>query len=177
MSNGQTSVHKSPPFDWIVTAICEGTIILIVGGIGLLTRNALIFSSLGATAFEQVEKSRSKSARPYSVVLGHLSGIVCGFASVALLRVWKEPAVLSSHELTAGRLWAAVLAVTLTAAVNQLMKATQPAACSTTLLVAMGSFSGLHQAFLLVAGVLAIAFIGEPMRRLRIRTSSPETLH
>jgi len=171
------AVRKIPEMDWVWAPICEGSIVLVVCAVGFLTRNALIFSSLGATGFEQIEKSRTPSARPYNVVVGHFAGIAAGFAAVSMLRVWHDPAVLSTHQLTAGRMWAAVLAVVFTVSVNQMLKATQPAACSTTLLVALGSFSNWHQAGLLMGGVITIAVVGEPLRRLRIRKTAASTLH
>ncbi len=171
-----SSANRPAPNDTIIAPLCEGVLILCVGVIGLLAHSALLFSSLGATAFEQIEKSRTKSARLYNVVIGHFVGIASGFAAVALLRVWSQPAVLSTHTLPAARVWAAILAVCLTVFVNQLIKARQPAACSTSLLVALGSFSSIRQAMLLVGGVLAIALIGEPVRRWRVRTTPPDSL-
>ena len=171
------AVRKTPDKDWLWAPVCEGLIVLVICVVGFLIRNPLIFSSLGATVFEQIEKSRTPSARPYNVVVGHFAGIAAGFAAVAILRVWHEPAVLSAHQLTAGRIWAAVLAVVLTVIINQQLKATQPAACSTALLVALGSFSNWRQAGLLIGGVITVAAAGEPLRRLRIKTSPPSTLH
>ena len=176
MTSLESAARATPPYEWAIAPILEGTIILMVCAVGLFLRNPLIFSSLGATAYEQIEKSRSKSARPYNIVVGHLAGLAAGFASVALLNVWHDPAVLSVHQLSAGRMWAAVLAVVLTVLVNQLLKATQPAACSTSLLVALGSFSSWRDAMLIAGGVLLIVLVGEPLRRLRIRTTAPETL-
>jgi HPP family len=177
MSNEErTAEHHSARMDWITAPICEGAIVLIVSGVGFLLGNPLIFSSLGATGYEQIEKSRSKSARPYNIVVGHFVGLGAGFAAVAMLGVWQQPAVLSAHQITAGRIWASVIAVVLTVAANQLLKATQPAACSTTLLVALGSFSSFRDAMLIVGGVILIAIVGEPLRQIRIRTTSPNTL-
>jgi len=162
MANPNAVARSAPHYDWLIASVCEGTIILLVCLFGWLLSSPLIFSSLGATAFEQIEKSRTRSSRPYNIVVGHLVGLGSGFVSVAVLGVWGDPAVLSSHQITLGRIWAAVLAVMLTVALNQILKATQPAACSTSLLVALGSFSNVHQALLIVGGVLAIAVIGEP---------------
>jgi hypothetical protein len=171
------SGHPTPAVDWLIAPICEGLIILVVGLIGLLTKNPLIFSSLGATGFEQIEKSRSASARPYNIVVGHMVGVVSGFAAVAMLGIWNDPVVLSSHQLSAGRVWGAALAVVLTVAINQQLRATQPAACSTSLLVALGSFNNWHHVAFVLGGVLVITAVGEPLRRLRIRSTGPEKLH
>lgn len=168
--------NKPAPHDKIIAPLCEGALILCVGVVGVLSHSALLFSSLGATAFEQIEKSRSRSARPYNVIVGHISGIICAFIAVALLGVWSHPAVLSTHSLPTARVWAAVLAVSLTVVLNQFIKAQQPAACSTTLLVALGSFSSPRQAALLISGVLVVAVLGELVRQLRIRTTPADTL-
>ncbi len=177
MEDRSVQQSQSATNDWIIAPLCEGTLILVVGVVGLLSHSALLFSSLGATAYEQIEKSRSRSARPYNIVVGHLVGIFCGFGSVALLRVWSDPSVLSTHSMTAGRVWTAVVAVAFTVLLNTVIKAQQPAACSTSLLVALGSFSNFYGAMLMVGGVIVLAIVGEPLRRMRIRTTDPATLH
>jgi len=173
MQKGNT---PSSPKELIIAPFCEGLIVATVGLVSIVTRNALVFSSLGATAFEQVEKSRSKTARPYNIVVGHFAGIACGFAAVVLTNAWGSPVVMSTHELDLHRLFAATLAVALTVFVNLGLGATQPAACSTSLLVSLGSFSSWRDATLLIGGVIVIALIGEPLRRLRIRTTGEDEL-
>lgn len=82
MQNGNGPPSHS---ELLVAPICEGLIIAAVCLVSIMGKNALIFSSLGATAFEQIEKSRSKTARAYNVIIGHFVGIACGFVAVGLL--------------------------------------------------------------------------------------------
>ncbi len=70
-------------------------------------------------------------------------------------------------------MWAAVFAVAITTLWNLLAKASQPAACATTLLVALGSFQTFHRALILMLGIIAIVVVGEPLRHLRLHFGPP----
>jgi hypothetical protein len=50
-----------------------------------------------------------------------------------------------------------------------LARATQPAALSTTLLVALGIMQSWHDGVMILAGVLLITAMGEPIRRYRAK--------
>ncbi len=147
----------------------EGGLVLALATIGWATKQPLIFASLGPTAYELVEQPQLKSARPYNIVAGHLIGLGSGFLSVLLLNAWNQPNVLSTGRITADRLWAMALATTLTTLVTLLLKAGQPAALATSLLVTLGSMQTLRDALAIIAGVLIITAIGEPVRRFRLR--------
>lgn len=163
--------------DWLIAPIFEGVLILLVGVIGLAMHSALLFSSLGATAYEQIEKSRSRTARPYNIIAGHIGGIIAGFVALAILNAWAAPEVLSAHYMTSQRVWAGVIGVALTVLVNTLVRAQQPAACSTSLLVSLGTFQTLRISLTVVGAVILLAILGEPLRRLRIRTTDESRLH
>ena len=62
-----------------------------------------------------------------------------------------------------------MLAAVLTTLGTLLLRAGQPAAIATSLLVALGSMQTEHDAVAIVAGVLLITAIGEPLRRLRMK--------
>ena len=90
---------NAPKQDYFWAPLAEGGIILFAGLIGMLIGKPIVFSSLGPTAFEQVEKPTSPGAHPYNVVVGHLIGILAGFAGLALFHAWQAPVVLSTHLL------------------------------------------------------------------------------
>ncbi len=159
--------------EYLWAPLAEGGVILFAGLIGMLIGKPIVFSSLGPTAFEQVEKPTSPGAHPYNVVVGHLIGILAGFAGLALSHAWQAPAVLSTHLLAWPRMWAAVFAVAITTLWNLLAKASQPAACATTLLVALGSFQTFHRALILMLGIIAIVVVGEPLQHLRLHFGPP----
>jgi hypothetical protein len=64
---------------------------------------------------------------------------------------------------------ALAIAATLTTFVTLIMKAGQPAALATTLLVALGSMQTWRDALCIMAGGLIITAIGEPVRRFRLK--------
>lgn len=143
----------------------EGGLILVVGAIGWAAHLPLIFTSLGPTAYELVEKPKAPSAKTYNVIMGHLVALGAGFFALWVLNAWNAPKVASAGFIASPRLWAAVLSVALTTALTVLLKASQPAALSTTLLVSLGSMQRSRDAMAIVIGVLILAAIGEPVRR------------
>ncbi|MGH9715533.1 MAG: hypothetical protein ACRD4R_02200 [Candidatus Acidiferrales bacterium] len=57
----------------------------------------------------------------------------------------------------------------LTTVITLLLKAGQPAALSTTLLVSLGAMQTLRDALAIIAGVFLITLIGEPVRRAHLK--------
>lgn len=149
--------------------VAAALLILLIGGAGLLWQQPLLFPSLGPTAFLQTETPQQPSAQPYNVVVGHLSGLLMGFLAVWVMHAANAPGVLSSHELTAPRVWASVLAVGLTLALGTLVRAPHPPAAATTLLASLGGFAPTWRSGLTVmAGVVLVAVFGELLRRIRL---------
>ena len=153
----------------VFAAIGEGALVLTVAGIGWIARMPLIFTSLGPTAYELVEKPNAPSARLYNVIVGHLVGLGAGFLSLWLLNAWGAPKVASAGFVSSPRLWAAVLACVITTAVNLAIDASQPAALSTTLLVSLGSLQKGRDAMAIALAVFIMAAVGEPVRRLCLK--------
>ena len=154
--------------DEVQAAFWEGGLLLIVGLVGLAARIPLLLASLGPTAYEQTEMPHLKSSRPYNVIIGHIAGLAAGFLAIALVHAWNAPKVLAAGQLTSARLWACVIAAALTSFVTVVLRASQPAALATTLLVALGSLQTKQDACIVVGAVLLLAVIGEPVRRLRL---------
>ncbi len=69
----------------------------------------------------------------------------------------------------------AVIAVTLTTFATLLLRASQPASLSTTLVISLGVRQTVRDAWALVAGVLIIAAAGEPLRRVRAKQLAEDT--
>lgn len=161
------ALKRSEDIFW--ATLGEGSLVLAVAAIGWAAREPLIFASLGPTAYELVEMPQTRSARAYNVIVGHLVGLAAGFLAIYLLNAWNAPNVLSERIVTAARLWAVVIAATLTTLSTLLLKASQPASLATTLLVALGAMQTRRDALAMVAGVLIITAIGEPVRRFRLK--------
>lgn len=158
--------------DLVIAPLGEGALILVVAAIGWATREPLVFSSLGPTAYELVEKPYSRSARTYNIIAGHILALGAGHLSLWLLHAGASPIVASAGFVAAPRLWAALIAVTLTTFGTLAIRASQPASLSTTLLVALGSMQTARDAIAIAVGVLIIAAIGEPLRRRRLKLLS-----
>lgn len=143
--------------------------LLAMAAIGLATGQPLIFASLGPTAYELVEQPQVRSARPYNIVVGHLVGLGAGFLGIYLLHAWAAPNVIATGLMTSARLWAVVIAAVLTTLLTLILRASQPAALATTLLVSLGAMQTRRDAIAIILGVLIITAIGEPVRRFRLK--------
>lgn len=149
--------------DVFIAPICEGGLMLVIAIIGWLSHKPLIFASLGPTAYELIEQPHRKSARPYNVIVGHLISVISGLIAVYALRAWSAPSVsLSGVPLV--RVWAATIAAALTVLGTLAAHATQPAALSTTLLVSLGNMQRWQDGLIIMAAILIITAIGEPLR-------------
>ncbi|HTX41819.1 MAG TPA: HPP family protein [Acidobacteriaceae bacterium] len=155
--------------DLIIAPAGEAALILVAAAVGWATRQPLIFASLGPTAYELIETPERRSAQPYCVFVGHLVGVGAGFLAVWATGAWSV-APVSAAGVPAARVWSATLAAALTVLGTLLLRASQPAATSTTLLVALGLLQSPRDAGLLMAGVVLMTILGEPLRRLRLRS-------
>ncbi|BDP43735.1 hypothetical protein DAETH_37040 (plasmid) [Deinococcus aetherius] len=150
--------------------LSAGALILVIGLFGLAAHQPLLFPSLGPTAFLQTETPDQPSARPYHVVVGHLVGLLAGFFAVWVFGATGAPSVLATHDLTAPRVWASVLAVALTLLGGLVLHASHPPAAATTLLASLGGFPPtVRSTVTVMGGVLLVTLLGEVLRRLRLR--------
>lgn len=154
--------------DLLIAPIGEAFLLLIAALVGWISHQPLVFASLGPTAYELVETPDRRTAQPYSVLVGHLVGVGAGFAAISMVHCWHVPPV-SSAGVPFLRIWAAIIAVAITVFVNLLLRASQPAAASTTLLVALGLMQSPRDAGLLMGGVVLVLLFGEPIRLWRLR--------
>jgi HPP family len=161
--------------DLIWATLGEGGLVLAVAVIGWASGQPLIFASLGPTAYELVEQPHARSARIYNIIVGHLVGLGAGFFSIYVLHAWGAPNVLAAGVVSTQRLWATTVAAALTTLFTLILRAGQPAALATTLLVSLGAMQNQKSAIAIVMGVLLITAIGEPVRRFRLRHLENQT--
>ena len=154
--------------DAVIAPLAEAGLLLVAGCVAMLTHQPFFFASLGPTAYELTETPDRRSAEPYSILMGHLIGVVSGFLALAVTGAWHEPAVSTSH-ITMLRVWAAVVSTLLTVLGTVLLRATQPAALSTTLMVATGTMQRPVDGPIIMASIGLITLIGEPLRRWRLK--------
>lgn len=153
--------------DLMLAPVFEAMLLCLAAGVCWAVSRPLIFASLGPTAYELVETPERKSARPYNVVAGHLVGVLAGFLGLYAADAWRAPAI-SSGAIGWQRIGAVIVASAATVAVTLLLKATQPAALSTTLLVSLGSLQTWQDGFYIMGGVLAVLLAGYPVRMWRL---------
>jgi HPP family protein len=127
--------------------------VLAVATIGWATGQPLIFASIGPTAYELVEQPQLRSAKPYNVIVGHLVGLGTGFLGLFVANAWAAPNVLTSGTVATARLWAVAVAAALTTLGTLLLKAGQPAALATCLLIALGAMQTRRDALAIIAAV------------------------
>lgn len=154
--------------DLLIAPLGEALLLLIAALAGWLCHQPLIFASLGPTAYELIETPHRRSARPYSILTGHIVAIAAGYLALVATRAWYVPRV-SASGVPLDRIWAVVLAAALTVFFTLLLHASQPAALSTTLLIAAGIMQQPLDAALILGSVILMVLIGEPLRRLRLR--------
>ena len=157
-----------PKKDLLIAPLGEGLLILIAALAGWATQQPLVFASLGPTAYELIETPHRRSAEPYSLVVGHLVGVGAGYLALFVTGAWHV-APVSGTAFPLDRVWATALAATVTVFVNRLIRASQPAATATALLIAAGLMQARKDAVVIVCAVLLMAFVGEPLRRVRLR--------
>lgn len=161
--------------DLWIAPICEGALLLIAGAAGFVLHAPLLFASLGPTAYELVETPERPSARAYNIFTGHLIGVMAGFAALLVFHAYDFPGI-ASGTVAGARIGAAIFAAALTVLLTLALKAAQPAAVSTTLLIALGSLQRWQDGLAIMGAVLLMLIFGEPLRRWRLRSKSPEPL-
>lgn len=154
--------------DLAIAPAGEALLILIAAGCGYFAHQPLIFASLGPTAYELIETPHRRSARPYSILVGHLTGIACAWLALFLTHARSAPPV-SAAGVPLLRVGSVVLAAGLTVLGNLLLRSAQPAALSTTLLISSGIMQTGRDTVVILAAIILILLAGEPLRRLRLR--------
>lgn len=140
----------------------------VPGVLALLMHQLFLFPSLGPTAMMMMNHPELPSARPYNAVVGHLLGLGAGFACVFALGLAHTPSIFVVHAVTAPRVAAAVLAITLASALELLLRAQHPPGAATTLLAALGSFRpNWHDAGAVLGAVIVLVGVAELLKRLR----------
>ncbi len=156
-----------PRRDLLVAPALEAALIVVVSLAGWACHQPLVFASLGPTAYEMIETPDRPSARPYNIIVGHLIGVAAGFAALWAMHAWAAPSV-SDGGVPLLRVAAGTLATMLTVFGTLLARAMQPAAISTALLISLGVMQTAKDGVLIMAAVVLMTALGEPLRRWRL---------
>lgn len=152
--------------DTLIASLLEVGMLGLAAMLGYLLHQPLIFASLGPTAYEVIETPNRPSARPYNLLIGHGIGILCGVVALLLTHAWSAPAATLTG-VPAIRIASITLAGLLTVFGTLTFKATQPAALSTTLLVAMGIMQSGPVIGCICFFVVFFTLLSMPLRKYR----------
>jgi hypothetical protein len=123
----------------IGSVIAVAIVVGLIGAISAATGQPWLVPSLGAAAFIQALTPHQPSARTWSMVVGQLAGVGGGFAGVYAAGVAASPAFTDGHPLLWLRVLAVVVAMLVTAALQRVVKAINPAGGATALLLSIGN--------------------------------------
>ncbi len=156
-------------------------LVLVIGLIAVASvpaQQSWLAPSIAAAAFTQVFNAAQPGARLYTIILGQVIGVVSGFAGTLLARAGDAPKFIGNHDITWQRVLAIVIAVAITATLQELFKARSPAGGTTAVVVAVGAETAtLDGAIRLAVGIVMVAVLGEAARRvmLVVEKSEPES--
>ena len=142
-----------------------GLSIALVSFVALVTQEAFIFPSLGATAFILFYIPMAQPASPKNTLCGHLIGALMGLLSLYLFGLQEQSsAFLTGVDLP--RVGAAALSLGLTGCLMVLFNVAHPPAGATALIVSLGLMPDPAQLPVLMAGVALLLAHAFAMNRL-----------
>ncbi|HET7478427.1 MAG TPA: HPP family protein [Rubrobacteraceae bacterium] len=132
---------------------------MAVSGFGAyLTKQPLLFPSLGPTAFLFFESPMSAQSSPRNTLIGHAVAVLAGAASLAVFGLLHHPSVLVEG-VSPARVGAGALSLALTGSVLLLLKSSHPPTGATTLIVSLGLLKTPRQMAVLMAGVVLLTVV------------------
>jgi CBS domain-containing membrane protein len=147
-----------------IAAINGGLTILTIGVFAWLTGTPLLFPALGPTAFILFSAPLSAAAAPRSVVLGHLTAIMIGFA------VWWMISALTGEPVGVRSGWPPIISTSLALALTCMalvrLSCPHPPACASSLVVALGATTQWHELLLMGGAVLLLTAQAVAINRL-----------
>lgn len=162
----------------LLKAALAGLLVLLPGLLGYATGNLWLFPSLGPTIVLQITLPHHRRSWLYSVVVGHIAGIFCGYSIAMASGAAYVPSAFTSGHLGFLHVVASCTAVTLLILVLTPLKAMHPPAASTALLIALGGFRATWHDFIVVlVGIVIIATAGEVIRRILVSMEEHGYVH
>lgn len=142
-----------------------GFSIALVAFVALITQEAFIFPSLGATAFILFHVPMAEPASPRNTLCGHFLGAMMGLLSLYAFGLQDHPSAFLEGVHSA-RVGAAALSLGLTGCLMVLFRVPHPPAGATALIVSLGLMPDPAQLPVLMAGVLILLAHAFVMNRL-----------
>ncbi len=149
-------------------AAMAAILILVVGALTLATSQPWLFAALGPSAVLIGGSPGQPSSRFHSVVVGHLSALVCAWLVVIL--VGASGSGMSGDTIGVARVWASAMAIALTTLVQPSLRAYHPPSAATALLITLGAYHLTWKSSLsMMGGVVIVALMGEWFQRIRLK--------
>lgn len=140
----------------------------VIGALAVVTRQPLLFPSLGPSVLLFVDSPHLPSSRPLNTAVGHVLGIAAGWLALALTGLLHAPPVTVAGA-TWARVAAAVVSLALTGVVLRLLHLPHPPAGASTLIVSLGILSAPRELAAMVVAVLLLAALGALLDAVRVR--------
>ena len=149
-------------------AAISAILILVAGALTLATSQPWLFAALGPTAVVIATSPGQPSSRFHSVVVGHLSALLCAWLVVVL--VGASSSGMADASVNVARVWASAMAVAVTALLQPSLRAYHPPSAATALLITLGAYHLTWKNSLsMMGGVVVIALMGEWFQRIRLK--------
>lgn len=133
--------HLPPRLVWAVYVGINGFVTIgLLALLAVVTGNPFVFPSLGPTAYLFFFSPLAEASSPRNTILGHATGLICGYAAFAVTAALEPPFATQGGTL-APRVLAAALSLSATGALMALFRVSHPPAGATTLIVSLGIIS------------------------------------
>jgi CBS-domain-containing membrane protein len=137
--------------------------IALMAAAAALTRQPLLFPSLGPTAFLLFYTPQAASACPRNTLAGHLIGVLAGYGALAAFGL-SDAGPAGTH-VTAARIGAAALSLGVTAGAMAWLRVPHPPAGATTLIISLGLLTRPVELAVLMLAVVLLAGQGVAINR------------
>jgi CBS-domain-containing membrane protein len=145
-------------------------LILVAGALALATSQPWLFAALGPSAVVVTSSPGQASSRFHSVVVGHLSALLCAWLVVVLVGATGATGISADTGVGVARVWASAMAVAVTTLVQPSLRAYHPPSAATALLITLGAYHLTWKSSLsMMGGVVIVALMGEWFQRIRLR--------
>ncbi len=145
-------------------------LILVAGALTLATSQPWLFAALGPSVVVIVSAPGQPSSRFHSVVVGHLSALLCAWLVVTLVGATGGANGMADGGVNIARIWGSAMAVAMTALLQPTLRAIHPPSAATALLITLGAYHLTWKNSLsMMGGVVMIALMGEWFQRIRLK--------
>jgi len=158
--------HFPPRIVWAVYVCVNGFITIgLLALLALFTGSPFVFPSLGPTAYLFFFSPLAEVSSPRNTILGHATGLACGYAAFALTAAYAPP-FAAQGDVHGARVLAAALSLSATGALMALFRVSHPPAGATTLIVSLGIISQPRELVIIEVAVVLLTAQAFTINRL-----------